>query len=247
MESVPIPAAEVPGVHAQSEWILWQLLDSAFPTGGFAHSGGLEAAWQHGEVPNRAALSSFLQAAIWQLGRSSLPFVVAAFREPQRLEDWDAEYHAFTSNHVANRASRMQGRATWLAVHRMLSATTASKAASDGSGPRRFPAPLPPNAPALCHLPPVFGFLFQHLGQRLEVSPKAYVFSYLRSLLAAAVRLNCIGPMEAQAVQLELAPIAQSVVDACAWLPISEAAQTSPLIEIWQGGQDRLYSRLFQS
>ena len=28
----------------------WQLADSAFPAGGFAHSSGLEAAWQQGEV-----------------------------------------------------------------------------------------------------------------------------------------------------------------------------------------------------
>ncbi|KAB2673485.1 MAG: urease accessory protein UreF, partial [Verrucomicrobia bacterium] len=29
-------------------------MDSAFPTGGFAHSGGLEAARQHGEVTGRS-------------------------------------------------------------------------------------------------------------------------------------------------------------------------------------------------
>lgn len=27
-----------------SDWIAWQLCDSAFPAGAFAHSGGLEAA-----------------------------------------------------------------------------------------------------------------------------------------------------------------------------------------------------------
>ena len=42
---------------APDEWVLWQLLDSAYPTGGFAHSGGLEAAWQHGEVGTRQALA----------------------------------------------------------------------------------------------------------------------------------------------------------------------------------------------
>ena len=30
-------------------------------------------------------------------------------------------------------------------------------------------------------------------------------------------------------------------------MPSREAAQTAPLLEIWQGTQDRLYSRLFQS
>ena len=32
-------------------WLVWQIADSGFPTGGFAHSGGLEAAWPIDVVP----------------------------------------------------------------------------------------------------------------------------------------------------------------------------------------------------
>lgn len=32
-----------------SDWIIWQMLDSGLPTGGFAHSFGLEAAVQLGQ------------------------------------------------------------------------------------------------------------------------------------------------------------------------------------------------------
>jgi hypothetical protein len=53
------------------DWLVWQLADSALPTGGFAHSGGLEAAWQHGEVRQSSQLASFIEASLEQLGHGS--------------------------------------------------------------------------------------------------------------------------------------------------------------------------------
>src|SRR5260221_13578088 len=103
----------------ENNWLIWQLIDSAFPTGGFAHSLGLEAAWQHGEVRNRAELISFIEASLQQLGHAALPFVPAAFDEPKKLAEFDQLCDAFTTNHVANRASRAQGRAVLTAMERI--------------------------------------------------------------------------------------------------------------------------------
>ena len=94
-----------------SDWRVWQIVDSAFPTGAFAHSFGLEAAWQQGEIEDVAALRRFLDASICQAGRSVLPFVTAAHKDHSRLETLDALAEAFLINPVANRASRVQGRA----------------------------------------------------------------------------------------------------------------------------------------
>ena len=102
-----------------NDWLLWQLADSAFPTGGFAHSLGLEAAWQHGEVRNRIELISFIEAGLQQLGHAALPFVMAAFDAPAKLDEFDQLCDVFTTNHVANRASRAQGRAFLTAVERI--------------------------------------------------------------------------------------------------------------------------------
>jgi len=81
------------GAASQPDWLLWQLADSAFPTGGFAHSSGLEAAWHHGELRNSAELASFVDASLRQFGRSALPFTLAAYAEPS--PEGSGQYRTF--------------------------------------------------------------------------------------------------------------------------------------------------------
>jgi len=40
---------------------------------------------------------------------------------------------------------------------------------------------------------------------------------------------------------------AEEIFNRCQTLTLDDLAQTSPLLDLWQGAQDRLYSRLFQS
>jgi len=95
----------------KSDWLIWQLADSAFPTGGFAHSGGLEAARQQGEVRGGESLMEYLQVSLRQLAQASMPFAHATFAGTRAFEEVDQRCDAFLSNHVANRASRAQGQA----------------------------------------------------------------------------------------------------------------------------------------
>jgi urease accessory protein len=219
------------------QWLLWQLADSGFPTGGFAHSAGLEAAWQHGEVRNRGELVSFVEAGLQQLGRAGLPFVTAAFAEPEKLEEFDKLCDAFTANHVANRASRAQGKAFLTAVERVF-----QRAPSDGITVKR-----PEDRAPFYHFAPVFGACLRRLGVEAETANRLFFFNHLRGTLAAAVRLNIIGPMESQALQHQLSTRAEAIIKTCEAFTVDEIAQTSPLLDLWQGAQNRLYSRLFQS
>lgn len=234
--SVPANGRAVPGLHVEdpaatadrtSVFLLWQLADSAFPTGGFAHSGGLEAAWQHGEV-TRAALPGFLESSVRQCGRAALPLTAAAHREPERLAELDLLCDAFTTNHVANRASRLQGRAFWTAAA------------------RAFLPALPP-APEPGHLAPAFGVVTHRLGLEADEAARLFLFLHLRGLVSAAVRLGIVGPLEAQALQHALTPVAEDTATRSRTLTPDDLAQTAPLLDLWQGAQDRLYSRLFQS
>lgn len=218
-------------LHAERPWLIWQLIDSAFPTGGFAHSSGLEAAWQHGEVRGRTELVAFIGISLDQLGHAALPFVTASFDAPEKLGEFDSLCDAFTTNHVANRASRAQGRALLTAVERIFSAERGARSA----------------ALACAHFPPVFGACLRRLEISRETTGRMFFFNQLRSVLAAAVRLNIVGPMEAQMLQHRLSPEAESIRKQCENLSLDQIAQIAPLLDLWQGAQDRLYSRLFQS
>src|ERR1700733_9793520 len=106
---------------AASDWLICQLSDSAFPAGGFAHSGGLEAAWQHGRVSAGESLEGLIRCQLQQISRAAVPFVAAAHADPRRLLELDSTCEALLSNHVANRASRAQGQAFLLASSRIFS------------------------------------------------------------------------------------------------------------------------------
>jgi len=217
-----------------SDWLTWQVVDSAFPTGVFAHSWGLESAWQHGEIDGAAALAAFLEGSIHQAGHASMPLVNAAFDEPGQLEALDELADAFLINSVANRASRTQGRTLMATAVRVW--------------PSRALDALQARVEATsAHAAPVSGAVFGTLGLTRPATQRLVLFGAARGVLSAAVRLGIVGSYEAQRLQQACAPWLDRVAGECAGLTVNDLAQTAPLIDILQAGHDRLYSRLFQS
>ncbi len=216
------------------DWLVWQLVDSAFPTGTFAHSWGLEAAWQQGEIDGPAALRRFVQASIRQTGTSVLPLVNAAHRSPERIADLDALSDAFLLNPVANRASRAQGR------------TLLATATRIWPGPA-LTALAARTASLHAHVAPVSGAVFRAIGLPLWVSQRATLFVTARGVLSAAVRLGIAGSYEAQRLQFEAGTWLEETAVQSATLNEDDLAHSAPVLDILQAGHDRLYSRLFQS
>src|SRR4051812_365899 len=221
-------------------WLVWQLVDSAFPAGGFAHSCGLEATWQQGEV-DAASLPAFVRDAIAQAGHSGLPFVLAAFDSTRTaahaasaaiaVTAIDERCDAFLRNPVANRASRVQGRAWAGTVGRSFPHVDVRGVSDKGHR----------------HFAPIFGATLRALDvQRTEVA-RMFLFGTARGTLSAAVRLGITGTTDAQRILSERSEDLDRTIRRCSDLAIDDAAQTSPLIDLWQASHDRLYSRLFQS
>lgn len=215
--------------------LVWQLVDSSFPTGGFAHAGGLEAAAQLGEVRGVAGLAWYAEETLWSAGTFALPFASAAHRDLAAFPALDRRCDAYTPGHVANRASRAQGRAL----------LRAAGGAFGGWSAELVQLTRSESLPG--HLAPAAGALLGGLGLQADVAQRLVLYLAVRGVLSAGVRLGIAGPIEAQGIQARLNVQAEKVIAACGGLGIEDAAQAAPLIDLFQGHQDRLYSRLFQS
>ncbi|MCM3879037.1 MAG: hypothetical protein ND807_02915 [Vicinamibacterales bacterium] len=216
--------------------IVWQLVDSGFPAGGFAHSGGLEASVHHGRVRDVAGVREFARQTVAQAGRAALPLVNTAHRNSRVIGELDELCDAFLTNPVANRASRAQGRA-------LLTSTARSfhHAGLDSLEVRVRREPL------RGHYAPIFGAVLKLLGVDLVDTQRLFLFIAGRGVGSAAVRLGLIGVYEAQELQATLGDDVDFVIETCSGLEPSDISQTAPLIDLCQSTHDRLYSRLFQS
>lgn len=218
------------------DWIALQLADASFPTGGFAHSGGLEAALAAGAVESPGALAHFLDDALWQAGHLTLPYVAAAHDEPAALVALDEAHDAALRSPVANRASRSQGRAHLDACLRAFGGPALHglrDAVRSAGSPR--------------HLAPVLGATLGVLGVARDDALQVHLHATARGVVSAAVRLGIVGPGEGQRLQASSAATERAVIAECAGLEPVDQCQSAPLLDLLGAGHDRLYSRLFTS
>ncbi|KAL6875428.1 hypothetical protein HDV57DRAFT_519486 [Trichoderma longibrachiatum] len=250
---------------SSSTHFLLLLSDSALPIGSFAFSSGLESFAAHNRSRS-ASFSSFLPLSLSSYASSTLPFVLAAHRRPRTLAELDDQLDAAVICTVGRRASVAQGRALLSIWERSFKATLLPSSSSSSSSSSISPDALalsdfsallrressksggePPLVSA--HLGPLFGAIAAVVGLSLRQTAYVFLLSHVKALVSAAVRANMFGPYQAQ--KMLASEHVQALINALVereWhTSVEEAGQSVPVMDLWVGRHELLYSRIFNS
>lgn len=192
---------------------------------------------------------------------TTLPFVLAAHREPPRLADLDDYLDAAVMCTVGRRASVAQGRALLGIWERSFAASAALQAAAGGEYDavlREYARALRVSArdadetglpPVAAHLAPLFGVICRVVGLSLHQTAYIFMLGHVKALISAAVRANLLGPYQAQRVlaSSEVMGMIAAAVEREWDTPVEEAGQSVPVMDLWVGRHEVLYSRIFNS
>ena len=268
LNGAPIALSHSPSLHT-----LLLLADSALPLGSFAFSSGLESFLAHeklkghGGQSQQALFTTFLSLSLRSLASTALPYVLAGYRTPGKLEELDNDFDASTPCTVARRASVAQGRALLSVWERSFRSHFHGKHDGHESGQNgtdtvaleasailhAFSTSLRASSadvlPQNAHLAPLWGVVTLLLRIDLKSSAYLFIFSHARTVISAAVRASVLGPYQAQAV-LASTDLQKQIDGLVAkyWARSTEdAGQSVPVVDLWVGRHEKLYSRIFNS
>lgn len=231
------------------------LSDSALPLGSFAFSSGLESYLAHRPSRPTPSIYPFLSLTLASIASTTLPYLLAAHKDPSSLPALDDTLDACTLCPVARRASIAQGRALLTLWERAFRSTVpaalpaslalasfAKELKSVGSASWELNGP---NG----HFAPVWAVLTAAMGISAEESAYAFLFNHAKAVVSAAVRASVIGPYQAQGILA--AKWLRDEITRCMeanWeVKVENAGQVVPLMDLWIGRHEMLYSRIFNS
>jgi urease accessory protein len=221
---------------------LLQFSDGVFPTGGFAHSFGLETYVQSERIQTSEEVKDFIRTYLeGSVGPCDAVAVVAALSLGRAgdLEDClslDFTLDAIKAVAEFREASRQMGRQS-LRIAAHLSSSRLLRAVFDCVETDQTPG----------HHPLVYGLIGSQFGWSPEAATMAYLYATTSLLVGAALRLLPLGQLEGQRIIRAMAPTISRLACEAKTKGIGDLWSFIPGIEIAGMQHSTLEARLFRS
>lgn len=221
---------------------LFQLTDSFFPSGAFAHSWGLETFVCNGLVGDVGSLEDFLSACLrGQVARSEALVVKLAFEAALRSDlsacvRLDKRLYAMKTARECREGGRQIGRQVLRVVN------TLRQGAVLGEFARIVEA-----GKAWGNHATVFGLVCHAMGISRQEAVQAFLYQTACGIVSAGVRLVPLGHMDGQRALEWTKPVMVEIAEEIGPLGEDAISTFAPGVEIRAMQHQFLYTRLFRS
>lgn len=219
---------------------LMQLSDSAFPSGSFTLSHGLESLVYSGQIKTADDFQEFLQLLLYnKIGTSDLVALLHAHRASVNndlVEIHRADLRLFAATTIAQTrdTQRKSGRALLMVAQSIWQDEQLETLAIDTA------------AGTIQCLHPV---IFAVVGRAALLSENdtmlAFVHSFITSLALAAIRLGVLGHIQAQVIVKAIAFDTETVTNKALTMTLNDIQSCTPAIDIAQMRHKHLNQRQF--
>jgi urease accessory protein len=234
----------MPPISTEAAWVaaLLQASDTFYPTGGYAHSFGLEGLVQEGAIPDLPALRAFLLGqALPQLARTDLPVAALAWAAAGDPPDWHRLREACLLGSAVRGAREPREAAEAVGRQRLELAARLRGGVAAEFNLRAAAAGWPRPASVAAALEG------RTCGAPLPAVLAGMIYASAAGTVAAAMKLLRFGQNAAQALLAEALAGAPALIDRALALPTDEIGGFHPWWDIAAARHETADGRLFIS